>query len=259
MIAFNTERLLETIREYPPLPDAVATPLRMLENPDCDAETLISIMTLNAGWSDRLRRALLPDTEVDSPAELMSRIESECGIESARCLLTALILAPLVQNSPDSRLLDASHLWGHSVAAATWSRHLVERFPVNDAYAIYQACLLHDIGIVILHNYEPGIYEAVLDRVREKNEMLDHVETEIIGVTNHRISAMICAQWEIPNELLSAVESPGIQAPCPHASWRWQINWHAIPLLLNSSGSHRIISTRIYWLNSISRSTAWWI
>lgn len=95
----------------------------------------------------------------------------------------------------------------HSIASAVISKHLLPYVPSGSpaANSLFTACLLHDIGKIILNEYVGEHYESISRLIEEKEYDFERTEKEVIGMTHAEVGARVLEKWSFPEEMVAAV------------------------------------------------------
>ena len=122
--------------------------------------------------------------------------------------LGAEVIGPLVLAShawaaigeiPGISLADTKR---NALAIARLAATSPERATASDAFT---ACLLHDLGKLLLARYCPAEYAAVLARTRETGCSVQDAETDLLGTTDSTLAAHVLAGWGVALPIIDAV------------------------------------------------------
>ncbi len=70
----------------------------------------------------------------------------------------------------------------------------------------YTAALLHDTGKVVLNSSLKEAYHEVLNKVLNNNTSFLEAEESILGFNHAQVGARIAEKWNLPPELVEAIE-----------------------------------------------------
>lgn len=104
----------------------------------------------------------------------------------------------------DSDAFDLSLFWEHSVCVGTGARLLARLLRWPQAGEAFTAGLLHDIGKVVLNQYQSAYFREALRLHRE--EGIPHLEAERIalGATHADVGGWLCRRWNLPEAICDA-------------------------------------------------------
>lgn len=96
--------------------------------------------------------------------------------------------------------------WTQSLVQAAASEALGRLKSQDDAADYFLAGLLIDLGRLALLTTVPAEYQPVLDQAKAKRQWLHDAEQELLGTTHMQIGAELMRRWNLPDELLRAIE-----------------------------------------------------
>ena len=95
-------------------------------------------------------------------------------------------------------------LWEHSLAVAILGGELQYLEPDIDSSLLYTACLLHDIGKIILGQYVKDEYRKMLDLIETEHVDFPTAERKVLGFTHSDVSAKILRDWNFAEDVVLA-------------------------------------------------------
>ncbi|MCP4218059.1 MAG: HDOD domain-containing protein [bacterium] len=94
----------------------------------------------------------------------------------------------------------------HSIATAVISRHLVQLVALPEIKSdLFTACLMHDIGKLIMSEYIGEHYKKIVDIIADRECDFSDAENEVIGMTHAEVGARILEKWHFPPQMVTAV------------------------------------------------------
>jgi putative nucleotidyltransferase with HDIG domain len=96
--------------------------------------------------------------------------------------------------------IDRKDLWLHSIGSAMAAQMLARVARRADPETAFTACLLHDIGKLILDAFFGKEYRQVIDALPSGDEMFA-AEERILGFSHGEVGGWICEFWKLPPEL----------------------------------------------------------
>ncbi len=104
--------------------------------------------------------------------------------------------------------LDLERFWQHSLGVAIASKAVAEQIGIAHAGEdAFIGGLLHDIGKVVLDQYQPGIYSPIVKYARDKGILLVEAEREVMGLTHAAVGEWMMEKWRLPPLLVQMVSS----------------------------------------------------
>ncbi|MFC1555841.1 HDOD domain-containing protein [candidate division KSB1 bacterium] len=96
-------------------------------------------------------------------------------------------------------------LWKHSVAVALCSKMICRREFKRRGGNMYAAGLLHDLGLIILEQFEIRMFKEVFARNRRENKGLVDLESETFGFSHMDVGKKVAELWGFPDEFVYAI------------------------------------------------------
>ncbi|WP_020470240.1 HDOD domain-containing protein [Zavarzinella formosa] len=204
----NSDALLDKILSDPKLPSAPSVALRIVElvsDPECEIDKVIQLLSTDAAICAQLLKTLNSSLyALSRPVTSVKRAVAILGLHPLRSIVLGLALPALqTRVKKDDGL---RRFWRSSVAAAIIARELAitQRDPLYEEAFI--ACLLCDLGTVILYQTIPKSYEpAWSGRERVFGEALCAWEMRHLGIEHPTVSAGLLKRWRLPPEIVEPV------------------------------------------------------
>jgi len=204
---------LGSIQDLPSLPRVVLRLQQEMNNPDVGIETIARIINEDPPIAIKVLKV------VNSPMyRSMRKIVSisnatlRMGLKEIYEIVLATSLCDIMRHGKG---IDFTRFWNHSISVAHAAKAVIsissERRttftkPVVDA--AFTAALLHDIGMLILDKYKPGVYGNVIAEPKEGDCVpLSKLETEAFGISHADAGAFLLRKWNLPEEIVVGVES----------------------------------------------------
>jgi HD-like signal output (HDOD) protein len=198
------ESVVEGVEDLLSLPDAALRLNALLVDPDASARDIAEVVTLDAGLSARVLRAVNSAyfglrTRVDT----ISRAISLIGTSELHSLVLTTSAAQAFKNI-SYKLMDMETFWQHSVRAALAARGLAETSLKRHRERVFLSALMHDIGKLVLYHQVPGVSARILETVRQGHAQ-DEVESSLLGFTHADVGAVLLERWNLPASLTAPV------------------------------------------------------
>ena len=140
-------------------------------------------------------------------------------IETAKDALLRLGVAQILKLAVGGRVLTAMNrscegygmgeheLWRHSVAAALAAEKMSAFTAEPAPPAAFTACLIHDIGKLILSRYlNRAAVELIRETARVKKVTYWLAERDVLGTDHAAVGALVARHWKFPETLVNAIE-----------------------------------------------------
>ena len=95
--------------------------------------------------------------------------------------------------------------WGPSVACALVAEALAKETGHAKPDEAFTAGILHDIGRLVMAQYEPATFGQVLYRALQRQKHIWEAEDEQFGFHHAALGAELARRWNFPTELTTAI------------------------------------------------------
>lgn len=186
------------IHDLPTMPPLIADALRVIDSMSSSMAEIEAVIMRDQVLAANLLRV------VNSAAYGMRRrIETVreaatiVGTRKIRAIAAAMVTSRLYAKPIDD-LASPRQIWAHALAASAWSMEIIETMGLWDAQSSVMAALLHDVGIVLLCEYETERYRMVLQASRAEEVHHHLIEKRVFGKTHAFVGELLCAKWALP-------------------------------------------------------------
>ncbi len=211
---------LNSIKDLPSLPRVVMRLQQEMNNPEASIDAVARIINEDPPIAMKVLRV------VNSPMyRAMRKIISirdatlRLGLKEIYEIVLATSLCDIMSGGNH---LDFTRFWNHSISVAHASKTIIEissgrreAFDKPVADAAFTAGLLHDIGILVLERYMPGLYGGLIEENdRGEATPVNVFEQRTFGITHAEAGGFLLRKWHLPEEICAGVErhhSPGIK------------------------------------------------
>ncbi len=102
--------------------------------------------------------------------------------------------------------VDERELWRHSVATAFMGEILSRQMKSKRGLTIYTACLLHDIGKIVLDLYARMYLQIDLAPIRHSGVQFIEAERRALGIDHQELGKIIARRWQFPREVATGIQ-----------------------------------------------------
>jgi HD-like signal output (HDOD) protein len=100
---------------------------------------------------------------------------------------------------------DPAQFWVHSINVAVMSRYLATRTKLAASDEAFTAGLIHDIGKIILVNYFPDVFAALLEVAAAETVSFHDAEKKSGSLPHYLIGSHLGKRWMLPAALEAAI------------------------------------------------------
>ncbi len=96
-------------------------------------------------------------------------------------------------------------LWRHSVATAFIGQALAKHFKSKKSMTVYTACLLHDIGKMVLDVYARMYLQVDVNQIHKAGVRFVEAERRAFGIDHQELGRIIAHRWQFPKEVVTGI------------------------------------------------------
>jgi len=205
----DIEQILGTIDQLPTVPSVLHEILSLTQRERSSANDLVKVIARDQSLTANLLR-IANSPVFGMPYRVQSARQAVVllGFNEVRNLaLSVSVFAGFPASSQGARF-DRGAFWRHAALVGDLTRDLFARYSDPDAKTLYYtAGLLHDIGVVVLDRFFPAVFAEIADTIARENLAPAAAETRHLGVAHGLIGARLLRRWQLPGELVEAVET----------------------------------------------------
>ncbi len=200
------EKLIQEIKEIPPLPDIVVKVLKMTRNPDVSAPELTKVISQDQALTGNILR-LCNSSYYGLPRVVSSLTQAVMylGFYTVRNLVLTCSVAHLYSSDKKIYGYTEGGLWFHAVASAMGSEILCKRIRPDIHDTAFTAGLLHDIGQIIMGIRIKDTADTIVELMTQGGMSEVEAEKEAVGFSHDELGGMIADHWNFPEELVHAI------------------------------------------------------
>lgn len=200
------KRVLQDIKEIPPLPEVATRVLQMTNDPDVSAAELNKVISRDEALTANVLK--LCNSAYYGLPRVISSVQQAImylGFQTVRnMVLTSAMNQVYLLQDLSIYNFKRNGLSDHSVATAVAAQVLSKKLRPGLSDTAFTAGLLHDVGKIVLARY-----------LREHKDLLQHrsgvfeitrsVEHDLFGMDHSEVGAQIADNWNFPQELTLAI------------------------------------------------------
>ncbi|MCX8043520.1 MAG: HDOD domain-containing protein [Desulfobacterota bacterium] len=104
-----------------------------------------------------------------------------------------------------SNHFEPARFWKHSIICSQIAKYLAKYFNVFDDGTYFLAGLIHDLGKLVIDQYFPEEFKAIVAHITENRCSFSKAEKEVLGVTHYQIGAKLLRQWNFPEKVIMQI------------------------------------------------------
>ena len=215
----------DRVKNIPSLPEVVTKVIQLVQDEKSSSSLLAKVISQDAGLTTRVLR--LVNSSYYGFSRQIGTIQEAItilGITTIRGLvLSSSIFKMFSPKASEKTVFDYSKFWKHNLLTAIGAKFLSELLFYQGKDDVFSAAILHDLGKVILAQYEPKNYAQAYALTygsfdSKKNLKLEEEFCE----TNHcKIAHTVACAWNLPEVISDVIlyhhspnESEKFKLPC---------------------------------------------
>ncbi len=200
------DTLYEKVNSLPSLAPVVQKISAVMSDPEVSAEDIVNVLKLDPAIAGKVLR-LANSAYIGIPRTVSSLQNAVVILGHRRIHSLVLAASTLSSFSFDNHLpFDGISFWKHSLIVAliceSIARH-IKRYDTIDAGEVFCAGLLHDIGKLVLGQYDSERISASYKDALEQKVPFYSCEDE--KNSHIQIGAFVAEKWHFPESLVTAI------------------------------------------------------
>lgn len=200
-------KLLEKIKEMPPLPQSVTQILEISKSTKSSAQDLAKVFERDPALAANiLKIANSSSYGFTRKISTMTHAIVCLGLDTVKSIALTSSTQEMLNNEIPAYDLEKGMLLQHSITCATCARIIAQRIGYKDCEEAYTAGLLLDIGKVILSRFAEDQFNQIIEKTKDNKTPFNIAEQEVLGFDHPRIGGRIIKKWNLPPILIEAVQ-----------------------------------------------------
>ena len=200
----------QKVRDIPSLPEVVIKVMELVQDPKSSAAQLSRVIAHDPGLTSRVLR-LVNSAYYGFPKQISSIQHAIMilGFTTMRGLVLSSSIFKIFTPKTDSPInLDYKKFWRHSIITALASKQINSYLMFQEDDDLFSAAILHDIGKIILdqydhENYVKSLFEAPIAIM---SDYTIKAETKNCEITHPEIGYLIADGWNLPESLSEVIK-----------------------------------------------------
>ncbi|MBN1757880.1 MAG: HDOD domain-containing protein [Chitinispirillaceae bacterium] len=138
------------------------------------------------------------------------------GFEETKKITMGMSVINLFSSSNKNLGFDRTDFWYHSLTVALIAERLAKMMGDISTEEAFLAGLLHDLGILLLDEYFPTVFNEVLEQATKSAGRFYDVEKTRLNVTHLDLIGELFPRWKIPQQITDAIVGHYIAAGFDH-------------------------------------------
>lgn len=202
-------KIKNKVKDIGSLPEVVTKVTELVQNPKSSAAQLSKVIAHDPGLTSKVLR-LVNSAYYGFPKQISS-------IQHAIMILGFTTMRGLVLSSSIYKIftpkntsiiaLDYKKLWKHLLITAVVAKKINKMLFFEEGEDIFSSAILHDIGKIILDQYDHDNYIKVLHQLRKSGNIESELtlEEKFCGANHQKVGYIVAEEWNLPENLAEVI------------------------------------------------------
>ena len=194
----------EEVSKLPTLPHIVMKILQMINHPDVRVERVADLLLQDKVLTTQIIRMV--NSAFWGVRKRVTSVREAIVLLGLKEIKNVVITTSLFNAFPfKNQSFRISSIWEHGLGCALISRIIAEMVAYPDLEEAYLAGLVHDIGEVILSQFQVERFQGVLDVVQEEKISFYEAEGRVIGIDHTDFGEWFSERWNFSDALSEVI------------------------------------------------------
>jgi HD-like signal output (HDOD) protein len=201
------KKMVDKIRDLPPLPTLVSQILQMLSRPETPLEEIEAIISKDQALVSKLiqvgNSALYGGMQkVSTLRQVLTRL----GLKTTRNLVVATSTRSFFMHNRKGMRLWGQYLWQHAVESGLAARRIAESIEYPEPEEAFIGGLVHDIGKLVILLLFAESYREILKVKKVQRVASIPAELQVLGCSHEQIGKLLLDRWNMPESTKACAE-----------------------------------------------------
>jgi putative nucleotidyltransferase with HDIG domain len=202
------DNVLKRIKDLPAAPDVAHRLMRIVRDPDYEADDLLSAVEVDPSITSLLLKTVNSSfIALRQPVGSLRQAIVLLGGKKIVDLVLALTASDMFTGLSGGYILEQRGLWQHSVAVAAASEAIATRAKMDKGGMSFTAGLLHDLGKIVLNSLVEESAEEMGNTVTSGRETFLDLERQILGTDHCEMGGLVGEKWNLPEPIVHAIRN----------------------------------------------------
>lgn len=197
---------VQNILQLPALPTIAVEVASLIDNPNTSVSKLTQVISADQVLTAKvLKIANSPFYGFQRKISTLDFAIMVLGFDSLKEILISVSLISSFKKKQD-KYFNSKEFWEHSLATGIAARTLARQLGYRISGESFVAGLIHDIGILVTHQYFYDDYKQIVDAVTDGQSSFQDMEQSVLFATHGDIGAWLAERWNLPEQLIEAIK-----------------------------------------------------
>lgn len=127
------------------------------------------------------------------------------GLENIKKILFAIEIIGVFKGQLSPARFSEESFWKHSIAGGTLAADIGKTRSFKDDEILYLAGILRNIGVLVIRQFMPAEFEAILMLMEHGKMTFGNAAKEIVGLNHREIAYLIGMRWNLPEGIVFSI------------------------------------------------------
>lgn len=197
----KTTEIKSKIKEIPSLPHVVTKVMEVVQDDNSSAFTLSKIIAGDLGLTSKVLKIV--NSAVYGFEKQITSIRQAIVVLGFTTIRGIVLSAGIFKifSPQKNTIFDYEDFWRHCMLTAMASKHLLRLIDSSTHHDIFSIAFLHDLGKIILAQYDYDNYLNVYSQIQEQDDyrVKFRIEEEACGINHCEIAYSVLNSWNLPS------------------------------------------------------------
>lgn len=196
-----TIKRLQNISQLPAIPKVITELSKLFNNPNTSITELSNVIEKDQVLTLKvLSVANSPLYGIQREINSLHAAILILGFQELRSIVTALGMKSSFKMTSNENF-DFHEFWLHSMVVGIAAKRITKELGFNFDIDSFTAGILHDFGLLVLHEFLPDSYEEILLSATENKIDMLVAEYKVLGLSHQEIGNFLAKKWSLTSTL----------------------------------------------------------
>jgi len=206
LTAEQTLERLNNVTNLPAIPKVLQEISQLFNSPDISVKKISGLVGKDQSLT--LKVLSIANSPLYGLRRNVTSIENAIlvlGIHEIKSIVTSLKMTSTIKIKSD-KFFDPNKFWHHSMVVGILAQRMSKDLGFNFEGDGFVAGMLHDMGILVIHEFLPDEYKKIIDFSEANNTNFLEAEYNILGLSHQEIGEFLSAKWSLPTVFTDALQ-----------------------------------------------------
>ena len=211
------ESLLSSVDKLPSLPSVIGRLLELLHDESSQAKQIAELISSDQALSAKVLQLVnSPYYGLPKKIGTINQAVVILGYATVRSIiLGSAVIETFTRKDIHEGYFNAQEFWPHAIGTAAASRSFAKMAEFGRVDDAFTSGLLHGVGLLVIDQYLPDVMHEIQELVELEHLSLVEAEEDVMGLNHAQIGARLLETWQLPQDLITAVENHIHVDSCP--------------------------------------------